>query len=257
MPGSCTYRSPVPAKEWHKLSRSVPLLEEKGGEVSLSLSKITKQFTAVCSMMMAGTLCWPFPGGTVHPRFLCHKGEVLADTKLHHSIYWINRQLGVLCWLLCQVACSQSLVQRLNDPRNARSAPGTQQWWAPAASAELQAPHSSQVQDKLTLQEISFQIPRVGVWAESWECTAKCVIILVLKCSTDYSGPLVTKVLGSCHSSGQHTDALKGSLASLPPLGTALDTAFSQCHPHPALILWQFTAIPVEHIQQHNPPHPY
>lgn len=116
MPGSCTYRSPVPAKEWHNLSRSVPLLEEKGGEVSLSLSKITKQFTAVCSMMMAGMLCWPFPGGTVHPRFLFHKGEVLADTKLHHSIYWINRQLGVLCWLLCQVAHSQNLLQRLNAP---------------------------------------------------------------------------------------------------------------------------------------------
>lgn len=116
MPGSCTYRSPMPAKEWHNLSRSVPLLEEKGGEVSLSLSKITKQFTAVCSMVMAGTLCWSSPRGKVYPRFLFHKGEALADTKFHHCIYWINRQLGVLCWLLCQVACSQSSLRGLNTP---------------------------------------------------------------------------------------------------------------------------------------------
>jgi len=116
MPGSCTYRSPMPAKEWHNLSRSVPLLEEKGGEVSLSLSKITKQFTAVCSMVMAGTLCWSSPRGKVYPRFLFHKGEALADTKFHHCIYWINRQLGVLCWLLCQVACPQSSLRGLNTP---------------------------------------------------------------------------------------------------------------------------------------------
>lgn len=210
MPGSCTYRSAVAAKEWHNPGSFALQLEQEGGAVSLSLPRVAED-TNLCRSC----------GGTARrgqrqrpaAHFLGEKSTGISaprregSTERQESPWFgvFDKQAAALCsWLLWQARRALGAGARSSNTE----IPGRTQ--VPQAALLEQSALSSQMWDNLAGREISVSIQRLGVWTEP--CRRRAQHKLACnppKRGAACPGAAVPAVLGSPHPSGQHADALE------------------------------------------------